>query len=305
MKRKIVVGSRDSKLAIMQTKIIMQAIKAHHPELELELVTLKTTGDLILDKTLDKIGGKGLFVKELDQALLDGRIDIAVHSLKDMPMEENKDLPIVATYIRGDARDALVLPKEETEKIENCSLTKLNQKYFNRIGSSSARRTLQLKELLPYAITGSVRGNIVTRLEKLDCNEYSSLILAAAGLQRAEYGDRISRYFSVEEMIPAAGQGILAVQARKDEDVAFLQAVHDETTYCEAMAERSFVRTLDGGCSSPIAAHAMTNGENITLTGLYYNEVTKEHKRGTITGLKKDAISLGMALANRLKLEIG
>lgn len=297
--KKIVVGSRDSKLAVMQTEIVMNRIKKANPEIQLELVTLKTTGDIILDQTLDKIGGKGLFVKELDQALMDGRIDLAVHSLKDMPMEVNEELPIVSFFQRGDARDALVLKEGE----QYCDQTL--EAVLANVGSSSARRKLQLESLYKEVTTSSVRGNIITRLQKLDRGEYSSLILAAAGLQRVGLSNRISRYFSIEEMIPAAGQGILSLQARKDLDISFLNEVNDKQTTYAALAERSFVRVLDGGCSSPIAAHAVVSGRDIKLIGLHYNERTTEHKVDSIVGTVEDAEKLGEILAERLRGEIG
>lgn len=298
-KKKIIIGSRDSKLAVMQTELVMEQIRKCNPDLELELITLKTTGDLILDKTLDKIGGKGLFVKELDQALLDGRIDLAIHSLKDMPMDISDDLPIVALPKRGDVRDALILPKGKT--LENIDKEIL----LSNIGSSSNRRKLQIEKLYTGVQTTPVRGNIITRIAKLDRGEYSALILAAAGLHRVGLENRISKYFSVEEMIPAAGQGILSVQSRKDLDVSFLEAINDRlSTYC-ATAERSFVRVLNGGCSSPIAAHARVSGNEIKLVGLHYNESTKEHIIDSIVGDVLKAEALGETLANKLRGVIG
>lgn len=305
-KKKIVVGSRDSKLAVAQTQIIMNEIKKEHPDIDLELVTIKTTGDKILNMTLDKIGGKGLFVKELDKALMDGKIDIAVHSLKDMPMEENKDIPIVAMYKRGDPRDVLVLSEELLEFHSNYELHKnIDLNTMKNIGTSSARRQLQMKELYPNIGTKSIRGNIITRLNKLDNGEFDALVLAAAGLIRVGLTNRISRYFSVEEMIPAAGQGILAIQARKDFDKELLECVNDVDTVYAATAERSFVTELDGGCSSPIAAHATIDGNILKLIGLYYNEDTKEHISDTIIGQKVDAKELGLQLAKKLKGAIG
>ena len=298
-KNKIIIGSRDSKLAVMQTELVMQQIRKYNPDLELELITLKTTGDLILTQTLDKIGGKGLFVKELDQALIDGRIDIAIHSLKDLPMEVNEELPIVALPKRGDVRDALILP-------EGISLEMIDRnELLSNIGSSSNRRKLQLENLYEWVGVTPVRGNIITRLTKLDRGEYSALILAAAGLHRVGLEHRISKYFSVEEMIPAAGQGILSIQARKDLDVSFLQMVNDRVSMYCAAAERSFVRVLDGGCSSPIAAHAMVSGNEIKLVGLHYNEATKEHRIDNIIGDILEAEKLGEKLANKLRGEIG
>lgn len=273
----------------MQTKIVMDQIKKSNKDLELELVTLKTTGDKILDKTLDKIGGKGLFVKELDQALLDGRIDLAIHSLKDVPMEVSKEIPLVAYVKRGDPRDALILPKGM-----------LVSPIEKKIGSSSARRILQLKHIFPNMHTESVRGNIMTRLQKLDNGQYTSLVLACSGLIRADLKDRISRYFSIEEMLPAAGQGILVVQARNDLDTLFLEPIKDLTTTYQATAERSFVRTLDGGCSSPIAAYADVQGNDLKLIGLYYKEGEEDYKIDSIFGDVLEGEKLGEELAKKM-----
>lgn len=288
MGRKIIVGSRESRLAVAQSRIVIDEIHKFHPELELELVTMKTTGDKILDRTLDKVGGKGLFVKELDQALLEGRVDITVHSLKDMPMEISPELPLAAFSRRADPRDALILP------LGGASLNTEKP-----IGCSSARRILQLGALLPEMTTKSVRGNVITRLSKLDAGEFSALVLAHAGLLRLELESRVSRVFSVEEMIPAAGQGILAVQTRAGEDMSFLDCVDDLDSRIAAAAERAFVRALDGGCSSPIAAYATISGTEIKLSGLYCGEDEK-YKTGSIAGDVAQAQQLGEALAARL-----
>lgn len=288
MGRKIIVGSRESRLAVVQSRIVMDEIHKYHPELELELVTMKTTGDKILDRTLDKVGGKGLFVKELDQALLEGRVDITVHSLKDMPMELSPELPLAAFSRRADPRDALILPTGETSLLLE-----------KPIGCSSARRILQLGSLLPGTSTKSVRGNVITRLAKLDAGEFSALVLARAGLLRLELESRISRVFSVEEMIPAAGQGVLAVQTRADGDMSFLDCVDDRDSRIAATAERAFVRALGGGCSSPIAAYAVIAGDEIKLSGLYCGEDGK-YRTGVIAGDAARARQLGEALAAEL-----
>ena len=170
---KLIIGSRDSALAVLQSEMVKSWLTEKNPEMDVEIFTMKTTGDLILDRTLDKVGGKGLFVKELDRALLEGRSHISVHSLKDMPMEVPKELPLLAFSKREDARDVLVLPKGATE---------LDKK--KPLGCSSLRRTLQLKELYPDMEVKSIRGNLQTRLRKLDEGEYAGLILAAAGLKR-------------------------------------------------------------------------------------------------------------------------
>ena len=287
---KIKIGSRESALAVIQSRMVMDAIARTVPDAELELVTMKTTGDRILDKTLDQIGGKGLFVKELDQALRDGRADFTVHSLKDMPMEVPWDLPLAAFSRREDPRDVLVLPEGVTELDPE-----------KPIGGSSRRRQLQLKALFPDMDIRPVRGNVQTRLKKLQDGEFSALVLAAAGLKRLHLEGRISRYFAPEEMLPAAGQGILAVQTRQGMDTACLAGIHDPDAACCALAERAFVRALDGGCSSPVAAYAVAEGETLTLTGLYVSPDETVVRKGSLSGPRTAAETLGETLADKLK----
>lgn len=287
---KLRIGSRESRLAVIQSRMVMEKIAEAEPAAELELVTMKTTGDKILDKTLDKIGGKGLFVRELDQALREEKADFTVHSLKDMPMEVPGDLPLVAFSIREDPRDVLVLPGGAAE----IDPTK-------PIGCSSRRRQLQLKKLFPDLAIEPVRGNVQTRLAKLEAGQFSALVLAAAGLKRLGLEDRISRYFSVEEILPAAGQGILAVQTRKGMDTNCLRLVQDEESACCARAERAFVRALNGGCSSPVAAHAVAEGTLLTLTGFYVSPDERIQRKGSLSGSVTEAETLGKALARQLK----
>ena len=251
---------------------------------------MKTTGDKILDKTLDQIGGKGLFVRELDLALREGRVDFTVHSLKDLPMEVPEDLPLAAFSRREDPRDVLVLPQ---------GVTALDPS--KPIGCSSRRRQLQLKALFPDMEVAPVRGNVQTRLAKLDGGAFSALVLAAAGLKRLGLEKRISRYFSPEELLPAAGQGILAVQTRLGMDTACLAMVRDDSAACCALAERAFVRTLNGGCTSPVAAYSVTEGTQLTLTGLYVSPDETVVRKGHITGPSADAEALGQALAEQLQ----
>ena len=206
MKNKLVIGSRESRLAVIQSEMVMNFIKERCPDMEVSLLTMKTTGDKILDKTLDQVGGKGLFVKELDKALLEGRSDLSVHSLKDMPMEVPEELPLEAFSKREDPRDVLIFPEGASEP-----------DFSRPIGCASRRRVLQLRELFPEAEFAPVRGNVQTRMRKLDEGQYGALVLAAAGLKRLGLEERIGRYLSEEEVIPAAGQGILAVQGRKGE----------------------------------------------------------------------------------------
>ena len=287
---KLRIGSRESRLAVIQSQMVMELIAAAEPEAELELVTMKTTGDKILDKTLDKIGGKGLFVRELDQALRDGRADFTVHSLKDMPMQVPEDLPLAAFSSREDPRDVLVLPEGATE----LDVSK-------PIGCSSRRRQLQLKLLFPDMDIQPVRGNVQTRLAKLEAGQFSALVLAAAGLKRLGLEGRISRYFTTEEILPAAGQGILVVQTRRGMDTQCLRLVQDEKTACCAKAERAFVRALDGGCSSAVAAYAVVEGEKLTLTGFYVSEDERIQRKGSISGGVTEAETLGSTLARILK----
>lgn len=286
------VGSRESLLAVRQAELIMEQICQANPGVRTELVTMKTTGDKILDQALNQIGGKGLFVKELDRALLDGRIDISVHSLKDMPMEIPEELPVLAWSCREDKRDVLILRKGLSCLPENPV-----------IGTGSRRRIIQVAKLYPEAEFKGIRGNIHTRLRKLDAGEYDALILAAAGIRRMGLEDRISRFFSVEEMIPAAGQGTLAVQGRGEAMRAFLEKINSRESEIMAEAERSFVRTLDGGCSSPVAACASVEKDTLVLRGLYYDEAEKRAVTGTMRGEIEKAGELGYLLAVKLKAQ--
>ena len=290
MKNEVVIGSRESKLAVLQSEMVRDYIKQKNPDMDVKILTMKTTGDKILDRTLDKIGGKGLFVKELDKALLDGKSQISVHSLKDMPMEVPEELPLLAFSKREDARDVLVLPKgvEELDKSKP-------------LGCSSLRRTLQLKKLYPDMEVKSIRGNLQTRLRKLDEGEYAGLILAAAGLKRLGLTERISRYFTPDEMIPAAGQGILAVQGIRNNDYSFLEGYCNKEAWICGNAERAYVRYLNGGCSSPVAAYAEIEGDEIFIRGLYYSEEKKSFRTGSIRGKKEEGETLGVTLAKQLR----
>ncbi len=266
---KLRIGTRASKLAVAQAEMAASAIRANNPDIQIEIIRITTTGDKILDKTLEKIGGKGLFVKELDAALLDGRIDIAVHSCKDVPMEIDPNLPLVAASHRADPRDVLVYPKTKTKLDPTLP-----------IGSSSARRRVQLARLFPKMDVKSVRGNVLTRLEKLDRGEFGALVLAAAGLERIGLGHRISKHFEVDEMLPSAGQGILAVQARDDLDTSFLEGFNDPDSFRCMVVERAFTRALDGGCTKPCGAFAQIEGDALKLRGMYVSDDETEMRFG-------------------------
>ena len=284
------IGTRASKLAVIQAEMVRSYLQERG--IPAELVTMTTTGDRILDRTLDKVGGKGLFVKELDAALMDGRSDLSVHSLKDVPMELPDGLPLLGFSKREDPRDALILP-EGAEQID----------FSKPIGCASNRRIVQLKRLFPEARFAPIRGNIQTRLRKLDEGQYSATVLAAAGLKRAGLEGRISRIFSTEEMLPAAGQGVLAVQGRADADYAYLNGFFDADSRDTSLCERAFVAALDGGCTAPTAAFAeiLPDGESILLTGLFFDETAGTMIRRQAAGLRTDAVRLGTELASEVK----
>lgn len=290
MKNVIRIGSRDSKLAIMQSEIVMKTMKKVNPKIEFELVTMKTTGDKILDQNLDTIGGKGLFVKELDWALLDEKTDFSVHSLKDLPMEINKDLPIIGFSKREDPRDALILKEGVTLPLEG-----------GIVGTSSKRRMIQLKKYYSNVTFKGIRGNVQTRLRKLEEEDYIGTVLAKAGLIRLGMESCISKVFSIDEMLPAAGQGTLVIQGRKGEDYGYLKEFLDPISAIVSKAERSFVTALEGGCSSPVAAYAEVKGNQVQLKGLYYHEAADDFCVGEIFGEVENAEQLGETLAFQLK----
>ncbi len=291
--KRIRIGSRESALAVAQSELIIEEIKKVLPEAETELITMKTTGDRILDRPLDLVGGKGLFVRELDQALLSGSCDLTVHCVKDMPMETPEELPVLAYSRREDCRDVLVLRADlgDLSEVKGRSVV---------IGTSSKRRRLQAEKLFPEAEFKGIRGNILTRLKKLDEGEYDALILAAAGMIRLGLESRISRYFTVQEMIPAAGQGILAVQGRETARELAAGIDHRESRiYAEA--ERTFVKVLDGGCSAPTACSARMEAGMLILTGLCWDEPTGEYLTGELSGSPDRAAALGTELAGLLR----
>ena len=278
--RRLRIGSRDSQLAIQQAEIIMGQLRQMDPSLTIELVTMKTTGDRMLTQRLDRIGGKGLFVKELDEALRQGQIDLAVHSLKDMPMEIPEDLPLAAFSKREDPRDVMIYRSGITEQM-------LRQ--GGVIGSASPRRIIQLRQLYPHCEFRTIRGNVQTRLNKLQQEDYQATVLAAAGVHRLRLHAVIGRYLEVHQMIPAAGQGILAVQCRKGNDEALLSRLSDSASQAAAIAERSFVRELGGSCASPIAAYAEKRGEKLILTGLYAESQEESFITGALEGRTTEA----------------
>lgn len=288
--KRIRIGSRESKLAVTQAEIIKAKILKQYPDTEIHIITMKTTGDLILDKSLELIGGKGLFVKELDLALQEGRIDLAVHSLKDMPMEGLADFPVFAYTEREDPRDAIIYKPGHTDILPG-----------GVIATSSRRRSIQLKKLYPNCEFIGIRGNVQTRLAKLSQQNIDGTILAAAGLYRLKMHEVIGRIFSIDEVLPPAGQGILAVQGSIEIAAWLRDCLNDRNSESAALAERQFVRVLDGGCSSPIAAYARVLGQDMELAGLYYREGDDSFYVERIVGAVERAENSGEQLAKEMK----
>ena len=260
--RKIIVGSRRSKLALTQTKWFIQQMKDNGAPFEFEIKEIVTKGDIILDVTLSKVGGKGLFVKEIEQALLNKEIDFAVHSMKDMPSVLPSGLTIGCTPERVDERDAF---------ISNNHVKFMDLPAGSVVGTSSLRRSAQLLTMRPDIEIKWIRGNVDTRLQKLRDGEYDAIILAAAGLKRLGWSeDVITEYLSVEECVPAVGQGSLGIECREDDEelLAELHKLTDKDTWDAVVAERAFLAAMDGGCQVPIAGHATVSEAGITMTGL-------------------------------------
>jgi len=255
------IATRRSPLALWQARWVAERLRALHPGLEVELVGMTTQGDRILDSPLAKVGGKGLFVKELEQGLLEGRADLAVHSMKDVPVELPEGLHLPVVCLREDPRDAFVSPRY-------ADLAELPP--GARVGTSSLRRQCQLRARRPDLRVLDLRGNVGTRLGKLDRGEYDAVILAAAGLRRLGLEGRIRRHLAVEESLPAIGQGAIGIECRRgDERVEALIAPLDHPeTHCCVRAERAVNRRLHGGCQVPLAGHAVLRGGRLELAAL-------------------------------------
>lgn len=263
------VGSRKSELALIQTNFVIDSLKKVYPDKEFSIVTMTTLGDRILNVSLPKIGEKSLFTKDLEDALRNNSVDFVVHSLKDLPTSLPEGLAIGAVFEREDPRDALVL----REDMKDCTLSTLPA--GSVIGTSSLRRTAQLRGSFPHLTIQDVRGNLNTRLRKLDAptKEYSALLLAIAGLQRMGWGNRVSKILPCAEMMYAVGQGALAVECRSDntEILTMLAPFNHSETYCRVLAERSFLKTLGGGCSAPVGVSTrlkpIESNYKLTITG--------------------------------------
>ncbi|MBH0043372.1 MULTISPECIES: hydroxymethylbilane synthase [unclassified Pseudoalteromonas] len=287
------IATRKSALALWQAEFVKAELERFHADVRVELVPMSTQGDIILDTPLAKIGGKGLFVKELEQAMLDGRADIAVHSMKDVPVEFPEGLELYTICEREDPRDAFV-----SNNFAN--LNALPQGAI--VGTSSLRRQCQIKALRPDLDIRDLRGNVNTRLGKLDDGQYDAIILAAAGLIRLEMESRIADYIEPEVSLPANGQGAVGIECRIDDEVtkALLAPLEHTQTRIRVNAERAMNRHLEGGCQVPIGAYALVDGEQVHLRGLVGAVDGSEILRDEVTGHVNDAEKLGIELAKKL-----
>ncbi|BDH62448.1 porphobilinogen deaminase [Lysinibacillus sp. PLM2] len=290
--RKIIVGSRKSKLALTQTNWFINELKKAGAPFEFEVKEIVTKGDKILDVQLSKVGGKGLFVKEIEQALYDKEIDFAVHSMKDMPAVLPEGFVIGCIPPREDARDAF---------ISNGHVKFKDLPKGAVVGTSSLRRSAQILQARPDLEIKWIRGNVDTRLAKLESENFDAIILAAAGLKRLGWSDTIvTEYLDTDLCLPAVAQGTLGIECRADDEelLAELAKLTDPTTWNEAFAERAFLGAMDGGCQVPIAGYATTDGDVITLTGLVAAPDASVFYKETLTG--KDPVELGKEVARKL-----
>lgn len=290
---KLVIASRESALAMWQAKHIQARLQALYPQCDVSILGMTTTGDQILDSPLSRIGGKGLFVKELESALADGRADLAVHSMKDVPMHLPEGFTLAATGEREDPRDAFVSNiYTSLEELPEGSV----------VGTSSLRRQSQIQARFPHLKIESLRGNVQTRLRKLDEGQYAAIILAAAGLIRLELGDRIKGCIDPADSIPAVGQGALGIEInanRKDLIDVLAPLNHVDTQLC-VEAERGFSRALAGSCTVPLGAYATKHGDTITMQGFVASVDGKQMLKETVTGNAVEAEKLGQQLAQQL-----
>ncbi len=263
--KRLVIGTRASKLAMIQTQSVVEQLKLQEPALEIVIEHIHTTGDAITHIPLTEIGGDGVFVLEIERALLEGRIDLAVHSLKDLPTTQPEGLSVIAVGAREDPRDVLVVNGQLDQPWESI-----------RIGTCSLRRIAQIRALFPEVEILPLRGNVDTRLRKLDAGDYDAIVLAAAGLHRLGMYERLAgrmSYLSVEMMMPAPGQGALALEMRDDPEAQSLVApLRNAATQATTSAERAFMRRLGAGCYLPIGAHGEITGEALILRGLVISQ---------------------------------
>ena len=293
MSKPIRIATRKSPLALWQAEEVARQLKRLYPDIQIELVKMKTRGDKFLDAPLAKVGGKGLFVKELEQGMLDGDADIAVHSMKDVPMEFPPGLHLPVIMEREDPRDAFV-------SNHFANLDKLPADA--RIGTSSLRRQLQVKAAMPGARLLDLRGNVNSRLQKLDNGEFDAIILASAGLMRLGFEARIRSRIEPEQSLPAIGQGAVGIECREEDDriLELLRPLDHPDTHTRLRAERALNHRLNGGCQVPIAGYALLEGGQIHLRGLVGRPDGSQVVRDEIRGAAENAENLGTELAERL-----
>lgn len=291
---KIVVGTRGSKLALVQTNWVVDALKKVNPGIEFEVKVIKTKGDLVTHLPLHKIGDKGLFTKEIEQQLLNKEIDLAIHSMKDMPSTLPDGLKFASVPRREDPRDILVL-KEGYKTIEDLPMVA-------KIGTGSKRRTYQLLKYRPDLEIVPIRGNIETRIRKIEDENLDGVVLAAAGLLRAGLENRISYYLPTNIMIPAPAQGALALEIREDDSYMeeIISHIKDEATEIQVAAERGFLTGVNGSCHVPMGAYCEIDNEKLILTGLYGDEDGKKLVVKSIEGKVSDANKIGYDLAKEV-----
>lgn len=297
MNESLRIATRQSRLALWQAQHVAERLRAAHPGLHVELVPMTTQGDQILDRALALVGGKGLFIKELEQALVDHRADIAVHSMKDVPAALPPGMVLAAMLERADPHDAFLSHR-------HTAFARLPQGAI--VGTSSQRRQCQLRHARPDLDTRTLRGNVETRLRKLAAGDYDAIILAAAGLQRLGLEDRITEWLDTRLSLPAVGQAVVGIECREDDASAreLCVPLHDRESGICVTAERAMARRLEGSCQSPIAGHAVLEGEVLRLEGLVGSPDGRLVFRETATGAPADAERLGTGLAERL-LEAG
>ena len=294
---KLVVGTRGSNLALVQTNWVVDQLKKENPGVEFEVKIIKTKGDLIKDLPLDKIGDKGLFVKEIEKSLLDGEIDMAVHSMKDMPSYLPEGLKFAHSPKREDPRDALIF-KEGYKSLDDLP-------QGARIGTGSKRRKYQLLKHRPDLEIVPIRGNIETRIKKIETEKLDGVVLAASGLRRAGLDDKIDYYIPTDIMLPAPAQGILALEIREDdkETEKIIDSIKDDITKIQIDAERGFLIGVNGSCHIPLGAYCEIEGEKITLTGLYGDGEGKKIVVQSQVGTLADAPKIGYELAKSVLKE--
>ncbi len=287
------IATRKSPLALWQAHYVKDALQAAHPGLEVELVTMVTKGDIILDTPLAKVGGKGLFVKELEVAMLEGRADLAVHSMKDVPVDFPEGLGLVTICEREDPRDAFV---SNTYK----NVDELPEGAV--VGTCSLRRQCQLKEYRPDLVIKELRGNVGTRLGKLDAGEYDAIVLAAAGLKRLKLEERIASFIEPEQSLPAVGQGAVGIECRLDDErlIQLLEPLNHADTADRVKCERAMNLTLEGGCQVPIGSYSLLDGDELWLRALVGEPDGSEIVRGEIRGPRAQAKAMGIKLAHQL-----